>query len=89
MRKLFSENIFFGNTCSLISLVDISELTFQKLKKVQLDKLRNIFKIDSSDEEVRTLESCYFLLLNSTADQKEKDVGAGNILRKNRTRSLT
>ena len=45
--------------------------------------------MDSSDEEVRTLESCYFLLLNSRANQKEKDVDAGNILRKNRTRSLT
>ena len=80
MRKLFSENVFFGNTYSLISQVDISEINIQQLKKC-----------NSRNYEIDTVIVLLFILkLSSGANQKKKEkvVGAGNIFKKNRTRSL-
>ena len=61
MRKLFSENIFFENTCFLITQVGISEINISADQKVRLQNLKNVLKMDSSDEEM-LLESCSFLL---------------------------
>ena len=78
MKKLFSENNFFEHTCSLISHVHISEINISAVKKVQLEKLQNILKMDSSDKEVLLESSCF--LLNYHQEQikseKEKVVGA-------------
>ena len=51
-------------------------LTFQQLK-VQLQKLKNILRMDSSDEEVLLQSFCLLVIKTSKSKQKKNGRGFG------------
>ena len=55
---------------------------------MRLEKLLNILKIDSSDEDVLLESYCFLLNYHQEQINNKKDVGTGNIFKKNRTRNL-
>ena len=81
MRKLFSENNFFENTCSLVSHDDIGEINISKSWIVQFEKLLNILRKDSSDEEVFLGSCCLVIIIKIKSKEKGKGRGFGKYLK--------
>ena len=89
MRKLFSENNFFEDTCSLMSHVDTSQLIFQQLKKCNSRNYKIFLKwIHLMKRCCQSLVVFSQIISRSKSKEKGKVRGCGKYLNKEQNKEF-